>query len=146
MSIGQNHTSDQSLASLASFAPFARVLLDRLREHQERPNFTFEAEGKRFTLPRVQAEEILASIASLENSSPVFKQSVSLEEASRILLVDIEFVQKLLDRGDLPYYQENNKKTIPLEILNQYNKKRREAQREALSQIAQDAQEMGLYD
>lgn len=73
------------------------------------------------------------------------KETVSFDEAANFLFVRKEYMQKLLERGKVPYCQQGEEKRIFLEPLKEYDRKRSQQRHEFLNRMAKEAQELGIY-
>jgi hypothetical protein len=134
-------------ASLGLLAPFARLLLEKLRAQRDQPEFTFQAEGERFALPRAQAEKVLERIALLKSPAISKKQDlVSLASAADQLDITEEYFIRLMKAKRLRFRKgPDGTRLVTEKALQACREKLYQDRVEMLAEMAQWSQEMGLY-
>jgi excisionase family DNA binding protein len=73
-------------------------------------------------------------------------QQLTTQQAADLLGVSRPTLIKLLESGRIPYDQPGRHRRLRLSDVLSYQETRRAEQRDALRELAQDAQELGLYD
>jgi hypothetical protein len=79
---------------------------------------------------------------------------VTTPEAAILLNVSVDYMNKILDRGDLPFkmysiedgYDGPDERLIERKALLEYREKRYQRREQALADLARISQELGLYD
>jgi hypothetical protein len=148
MTAAQNHVQpDRSFASVAPLAPFARFLLERLRERQEQSDFSFEAEGQRFTMPRAEAQELLANIASLESAPMATTRKVPFVEAAESMNISDEHLTNLIAKCDIELHKsKNGENFITIDDIAKIKKRLFRERQAMMSRVTRMNHKMGLYD
>jgi excisionase family DNA binding protein len=75
-----------------------------------------------------------------------YETAISVFETAEILNVSTDFVEKLLGSGQLPFEEKRSSRKIPLKDVLEYKRVTRARQEEAMRELTQLSQEMGLYD
>lgn len=73
-------------------------------------------------------------------------QQLTTQQAADLLGVSRPTLIKLLEAGRIPYDQPGRHRRLRLSDVLAYQETRRAEQRDALRELAQDAQELGLYE
>jgi excisionase family DNA binding protein len=55
-------------------------------------------------------------------------------------------IQKILNAGELPYHYVGNRRRIPTSAVLAYRERQRREQEAALTEMARDAQALGIYE
>lgn len=71
---------------------------------------------------------------------------LTTQQAADLLNVSRPHLVKLLENGQIPFHRVGTHRRVFFRDLMEYKRQRSEKRREALAQMTQDAQEMGLYD
>lgn len=108
------------------------------------------ANGDRLELPRV-VYLLLKDIArNLQLGRAIVlvpeNQQLTTQRAADLLGVSRPHLVKLLEAGDLPYHKAGSHRRIYLKDLAAYQRRRDAERKAALSSIAREAFESGLYD
>lgn len=72
-------------------------------------------------------------------------QELSTQEAADILHVSLSFLTKLLATNKIPFHKVGVCRKMLLKDLLEYKTRTDEARRKILDELAQEAQELGLY-
>jgi len=67
-------------------------------------------------------------------------------QAAEVLCVSDAYMEKLLESGEIPFRGVGGSRLVPLSNLLEYDKEKVQLRREVLKKLAQESQEMGLYD
>ena len=73
-------------------------------------------------------------------------QDLTTQQAAEMLGVSRPFFVKLLETNQLPYHSAGTHRRVYLQDLLTYKQRRDQQRREALDQMAKEADEQGLYD
>lgn len=68
------------------------------------------------------------------------------QQAAEVLCVSDSYMDQLLESGEIPFRMVGDSRLISLKDLQGYDKEKVRLRREVLRQLAQESQEMGLYD
>lgn len=74
-------------------------------------------------------------------------KEITVEEAAEIFFfLDPPHVEELLDKGEIPYQQQGDKKMMKMSDVLRYDEKLRTRRRKGLDEMVKMSQEMDLYD
>ncbi len=71
---------------------------------------------------------------------------LTTQRAADLLNVSRPYLIKLLEKGEIPYQKTGTHRRVKLQDVLEYRRQRAAARRASLREMAQSAQEMGLYD
>jgi excisionase family DNA binding protein len=74
------------------------------------------------------------------------QREVTTQQAADLLNVSRPHLVKLLERGAIPFHTVGTHRRIRFEDVMAYRRQRSHARREALAEMAREAQQMGLYE
>jgi len=107
-------------------------------------------EGGSAALPEELRTVLATVVSSMHRGQAVtlapLAMRLTTQEAADVLGVSRPTLIKLLELGRIPYETPNRHRRIRLVDLLVYQETRRGERREALGELARDAQELGLYD
>lgn len=123
--------------------------VERLMAGEQAPKLV-GAEGQAVELPETVVALLRQLIHDLAQERAVTVVAVGKElttqEAADILNVSRPFLIKLLEQGEIPFTMVGTHRRIPVSDLLAYKQHRDEARRQALDELTQISQEMGMYD
>jgi excisionase family DNA binding protein len=126
----------------------AKTALEILADVQD--DLTLKLEDKTLILPASVLKLLKRSLEPFAKGRAVgivsYETTISVFETAQILNVSTEFVNKLLESGELPFEEKHSSRKIPLKAVLEYKKRTRARQEEAMRELTQLSQEMGLYD
>jgi excisionase family DNA binding protein len=106
--------------------------------------------GQRLHLPDSVRQLLGALIVELAKGNAVSIVSrgreITTQEAADLLNVSRPYLVKLVDAGQLPCRRVGNRRRVPLEAVLAYRARELQRQEALLSNLTQEAQEMGFYD
>ncbi len=74
------------------------------------------------------------------------RSDLSERQAAKVLNVSLEYLRQLLDDGELPHVIVGSQRRVPIRRLIIYKSMRDAETRQALDELTQLSQELGLYD
>ena len=84
--------------------------------------------------------------AGVEVQSAPERSDLSEQQAARVLNIRLESLRQLLDEGELPFETVGGQRRVPIRRLIIYKAMRDAQTRQALDELTQLSQELGLYD
>ncbi len=125
---------DESLAAVENGR--VRVLLDR----QSEP----------IALPASVVKLLTRAVHALAQGNAVavtpIEADLTTQQAAELLNVSRPFLIKLLEDGEIPYYNVGSHRRVPYRELLEYRDRRGRVRRRVLAEMAREAQELGLYE
>jgi excisionase family DNA binding protein len=107
-------------------------------------------EGEEITLPPSLSEALYAIAEIMARGKAVsllpLGTSLTATEAAELLNVSRPYLQKLLDKEELPYHMVGTHRRLQIEDVITYKQKMMARSKEGLRKLAQYTQEQGLYD
>jgi excisionase family DNA binding protein len=123
--------------------------LELLSRHGQQ-DITFKLEGKTLTLPASVVSLLQKILSEMAQGNAVgivaLEAELSTQQAADVLKVSRPFVVKLLDEGILPHRLVGTHRRVMLKDVLEYKEQSKRQSREALRELTQLSQEMGLYD
>ena len=106
--------------------------------------------GKEILLPESLVNLLLQAFTKAADGKKIViveeDEEVSPEKAAEFLRVSRPFLVKKLDAGEVPFHWVGSHRRILMSDLVMYKRKRRERSQEILSQMREEAEELGLYE
>ena len=136
----------------AEFAPQDLASVHDLMElflNETRPPALVDEKGQRMELPK-PVYELLVKVAAAMQQGKVITlvpetQELTTQAAANLLGVSRPHVVKLIEEGKLPSHKVGAHRRIQMKDLLAFQRVRDQARREALDELARQAQEAGLY-
>jgi excisionase family DNA binding protein len=105
-------------------------------------------DGTELTLPKAVRELLIrilteVSHGNMVNLVPVHAE-LSTQEAANLLNVSRPYLVKLLERGDIPYHKAGSHRRVKFSDLRAYQEAQERAREDAMSELAREAQELGM--
>ena len=114
------------------------------------PALVIAPDGKQLRLPAAVRRLLVQAVHELARGRAVTVVPVNTElttqQAADVLNVSRPFVVKLLESGEIPFYRVGRHRRIRLDDVTAYRRRRSRARRDALAEMARDAQELGIYE
>jgi excisionase family DNA binding protein len=108
------------------------------------------SEGEESIIPKEVKELWLTCLRSLLEGKAIeiveFNQYMTTQQAANILGVSRPFLIKLLEQGEIPYTKVGTHRRIYLKDLMNYKEKRDKQREEALDELINMTEELGLYE
>jgi excisionase family DNA binding protein len=73
-------------------------------------------------------------------------KDLTTQQVADLLNVSRPFVVRLLESGEIPFYRVGRCRRIRVDDVTAYRRRRSRARRDALAEMARDAQELGIYE
>ena len=87
------------------------------------------------------------SIADVLDIDPLpVSSELTPQQAAVVLCVSDSYMDTLLDTGEIPFRMSGDVRLVPLNYLLEYDREKVRQRRDILRKLAQESQEMGLYD
>lgn len=106
--------------------------------------------GERSDLPQSVRTLLSRIVHELARGNAVtivpVQAELTTQQAADLLNVSRPFLVKLLESNEIPYHFVGSHRRIPFNDLMDYRRKRSEARRVSLKEMAREAQEMGTYE
>lgn len=121
-------------------------------EPQDKPRYGLmrSPEGKEFPLPeplfRVLMEAAAALVAGYQVLVAPVHHQLTTQEAADLLNVSRTYLVRLLDRGDIPSVKVGRHRRVTFGDLMAYKKSQMDKRKEALTNLIQESEELGLYE
>lgn len=101
-------------------------------------------------LPRAIVQVLQQILAQMAHDRTVFIEGMgpilTTQQAADILHVSRPYLVKLLEEGQIPFTSVGAHRRVHIRDILAYKEKRKKEREEALAEMAQLSQEMGLYD
>lgn len=123
--------------------------IERLIQGETAPKLVGEA-GQQMELPAPALALLRELVHQLARDQAVAVvatgKELTTQEAADILNVSRPYLIKLLEQGEIPFAMVGTHRRILVSDLLAYKRRRDTARRQALDELAQISQEMGMYD
>lgn len=123
---------------------------DALRQLRRRPRHFILPGGETVHIPKTAVNgliEMLEAVAAGESATVVrTPREVTTQQAADILNVSRPTVVRLVDQGELPARMVGSHRRIPLPDLLGFRDRMIAERRQALDEMARDAEDLGLYE
>lgn len=124
--------------------------IDRILEDSNGGPMLVGADGEQIALPPSLFQLLKRVVSHLSRGQAVtiipINKEVTTQEAADILNVSRPYLVKMLEEEKLPYVTVGAHRRIPLQPLLEYKKRRDEERLEAIREMAQLSQDLGMYD
>lgn len=124
--------------------------IDSILENSNRSPMLVGPDGEQITLPTSLFQLLKRIVSHLSHDQAVtiipINKEVTTQEAADILNVSRPYLIKMLEEEKLPYVTVGTHRRIPLHPLLEYKERRDEERLEAIREIAQMSQDLGMYD
>ncbi|MBI2941118.1 MAG: helix-turn-helix domain-containing protein [Chloroflexi bacterium] len=105
--------------------------------------------GKRVRLPESVRKLLARAVHELARGNAVSivptQAELTTQQAAELLNVSRPFLIKLLEAGEIPCHYVGSHRRVRFGDLMAYRQRRSQSRRQALMEMAREAQEMGLY-
>lgn len=124
--------------------------IDSILEDSDRTPMLVGPDGEQIPLPPSLFQVLKRIVPHLSRGQAVtiipINKEVTTQEAADILNVSRPYLIKMLAEEKLPYVTVGSHRRIPLPDLLEYKERRDEERLEAIREIAQMSQDLGMYD
>lgn len=141
-------SSEDQSAAAASAAQLER--LAPLDGAEAELSFFVAGERKTLTLPAMALKMLAETMVHLARGNAVTIAPVHMElttqQAADILGVSRPYLVKLLEEGKIPFRRPHNHRRVRLQELLEFKEREDALRRQALDELTELSEEMGLYD
>jgi excisionase family DNA binding protein len=124
--------------------------IDSILENSNRSPMLVGADGEQILLPASLFQVLKRTVSHLSRGQAVtiipINKEVTTQEAADILNVSRPYLIKMLEEEKIPYITVGAHRRIPLHTLLEYKERRDDEREQALRELTQLSQELGLYD
>jgi hypothetical protein len=144
-------TTNNALVGVAQGEQAEVAKVARLLEAQSSaPVILTAADGQAVVLPEAAMRVLRAAMRLLASGQPVTvlpaEEGVTRAEAANFLNVRPEYIDRLLESGELSTMTSKREQQIRIGDLLAYRQRRRERERAGLRELTRMSEELGMYD
>jgi excisionase family DNA binding protein len=136
----------QAERAVRALAPLLQESEGKAREVTIRPEGSLH--GEAVTVPREAFELFMRILEQMALGNAVtlvpIHAELTTQEAANLMNVSRPYVVKLLDEGKIPFHKAGTHRRIRVEDLLAYMRQQEASQEEALRELAEEAQKLGL--
>jgi len=135
---------------LAEVGDLVQALKDRGVEVPRRPPALIDSNGARMELPEPVFEALLQVVTAMSQGLGVtiapHNALLTTQEGADFLGISRPTLIKLLESGEIPFERRGRHRRVRLSDLLSYQDRSRSERGRVLDQLAQEGEEMGLYE
>jgi excisionase family DNA binding protein len=154
--MGIRNAADQATTYLLESAGLAKVvdlvqaLRDRGTEVSPRRPALVDADGNQLELPQPVFDALLHVVTAMSQGQGVtiapHNALLTTQEAADFLGISRPTLVKLVDTDQIPYERRGRHRRVRLSDLLEYQERSRSERRHTLDQLAQEGEDIGLYE
>ncbi|HJT58049.1 MAG TPA: helix-turn-helix domain-containing protein [Ktedonobacteraceae bacterium] len=137
------------ITATESEQPVLRKIERILRQREYEPKLV-ASNGEEIPLPESLSAVLGQIVSQLMHGNAIrvasIHEELTTQEAADILNVSRPYLIKLLEEGTIPYVMTGTHRRIRLNDLMEYKRIREAGRKQAINELVQLSQELGLYD